>query len=696
MSRSFNWSRKACILSYQLFLFTLVSAGTALAASCPAGTPGGCDFGHPTCGRVSESQAVSGQSRCSISGTVQNTGGVVSSPEIFFSSPGMTCTRVQPTFGVSPSSIPMFTDPEAVDECALIDWELDCTNSSFSEEIVEFTGNDSCFFQITNVDCSPLVYTISGNVRFSDGDPVADAVVNDGSRSDNTAVDGTYTITSVPNGTYTLIGSKPGYLISPLPETNPAKVAGENLINKDFVVSCAANFIRLENECVAVYSISGKVTFEDGTPISNASTSDGNRSVNTAVDGTYLINSVPNGNYTLVSTKPNLVISALPETNPAIVDGADLFDRDFVARCSEAHMQVDGNCLPAPAPEIITEASDGTFPDYVLVNWNPIEEATSYTVYRSDTEGPLGDAISAPINGTSFQDFGAEPGVHYFYTVISDTGISSNQDEGWRPGNTDQCPDGQECIHQELDPFACASANGFLEQVNIASVINSSNETLNFLVEYRDLFGVTQGAVQTAIEPLQKKDFIVNDMGLVVDTYGTVCVSVIDREEQGLWRGGVTLYKADQRDGEASFGDRSDFALYYPFTNPRTGRFTQPLNTFHLGVPSSATIANWVRITDAEPGDGERLQGELRYFDENGKTTHVDIVDLPDGGRFDFSGHEGIAGVDNIDAIGMVRFTPDVKSDGTAAKYYFSLGRYYYDCIGASCNNFFTAFYSAF
>ena len=39
----------------------------------------------------------------------------------------------------------------------------------------------------------------------------------------------------------------------------------------------------------------------------------------------------------------------------------------------------------------------------------------------------------------------------------------------------------------------------------------------------------------------------------------------------------------------------------------------------------------------------------------------------------------------------MVRFEPDANADGTAAKYYMTLGRYFYDCMGASCNDFYTA-----
>lgn len=256
-----------------------------------------------------------------------------------------------------------------------------------------------------------------------------------------------------------------------------------------------------------------------------------------------------------------------------------------------------------------------------------------------------------------------------------------------------ECPPGEECIYEDLEPSACAGANGFLYQVNIASVQNLKAVPLKVRVEYRDLAGgAPKGIANATIGPNLKQDFIVNDLGLELDRYGTVCV-ITDATERGAWSGGVAIYKPDLRSGTpAPFGTSFDFVLYHPFTNPRKGAYTQPLNTFHLGVDPVSTVANWVSITDGEPGDGKLLFGKLVYLDQDGNTAGEQEIFIPDGGRFDFSGHEGIGGPDNNDAVGMVQFHPKAKEDGTAATYYIVIARYFYECVGASCPNFHTAF----
>ena len=256
----------------------------------------------------------------------------------------------------------------------------------------------------------------------------------------------------------------------------------------------------------------------------------------------------------------------------------------------------------------------------------------------------------------------------------------------------DECPPGQECITEQLQAFGCAGANGFLNQINIATVVNLESVPHSFTVTYTDLFGTVKGSVTTVLEAHLKKDFIINDMGLEKDTYGTVCVKV-DAVQNGAWAGGVTIYKPDERTGSpAPFGQSFDFALYHPFTNPRLGQYTQPLNTYHLGVDRLSTVANWISITDGAPGDGQPLTGELIYFDQEGDVASASQIAIPDSGRFDFSGHEGIAGSANGDAVGMVRFLPNASANGTAAKYYIVVARYFYECLGASCPNFHTAF----
>ena len=529
-------------------------------------------------------------------------------------------------------------------------------------------------YEFNGSDCIEIpTFTISGFVIFEGTNapvPGVTIVSSGGLGSTQTNPIGAYAFNGVPNGDYTLSASKPNFVVVSQNFTNPVQVNGANQPFKNFILACAEGYELIRGDCIEIprFTISGFALFEGtNAPVSGVTvTADGGfGSEITNELGAYEFTGVPNGDYVLSASKPNFVIVSQNFANPVQVNGADEPNKNFILACAEGYQLQGSDCIETP-DQIIDEASDGTFPDYVLVTWNPSQNGTSYTIYRSEVPGELGDPIVIGHPETSYKDTSAIPDKHYFYTIVSDDGVTSNQDEGWRPGSDDQCLPGQECIHEELDPFACASANGFLGQVNIATTINQSTIPLDFKVEYRDLFGVTKGVVEANIAPLQKMDFIINDLGLEPDTYGTVCVTV-DTEERGAWSGGVSLYKADERDGEQAFGAAVDFVLYYPFTNPRTGSYTLPLNTFHLGVRQDGTIANWIRITDAEPGDGERLRGELLYFDEQGKLIKSDQVDLPDGGRFDFSGHEGLAGIENVDAVGMARFVPESKGSGEAA-----------------------------
>ena len=542
------------------------------------------------------------------------------------------------------------------------------------------------------------VYSISGSVTLEGSNaPVIGISVSgtNGLGNVTTGTTGGYLFPAVTNGDYSLNISSPAYVVT-RKFTNPVTVSGSNVTQRDFVLSCATGFVFKNGQCVAIYQISGAVTLGEvnGPRIPDVTIggTGGLGTLQTNSQGSYVFTNVTNGSYALAASKTNFVVVSQSFTNPVSVNGANVANRNFVLKCADEFTFQNGTCVRIPE-SITVQASDGTFSDFVLVTWTPSTRVDSYELFRSDIPGQQGTLIGSGISGTQFQDTTADPDARYHYTVVVNDPVSStsNQDEGWRPGASDRCEDGKECINEKLEPTACASANGFLEQINVATVISRSVTPLDITVEYRDLFGEVKGTAGTTLQPNQKMDFIVNELGLELDTYGTICVAA-KTDELGAWMGGVTLYKADTRDGDLPFGTRFDFVLHYPFTNPRTGTFTQPLNTFHLGVQKEATIANWIRLTDAEQGDGERLRGELVYYDANGEVITVDIVDLPDGGRFDYAGHERIGGDNNIDAVGMVRFIPAEKSDGSAQKYYLSLGRYFYDCVGAGCTNFYTAF----
>jgi hypothetical protein len=295
-----------------------------------------------------------------------------------------------------------------------------------------------------------------------------------------------------------------------------------------------------------------------------------------------------------------------------------------------------------------------------------------------DSEGEVGSFVKMALFQPSEMlrpnhGFQSKLGVSYatsFYTVHEMLEIIPNEGDK---------------VHERLESQACVGANGFLEQVNIVSVINKLNSSLPVTVSYYDASGQMQGTVQSVVAGNLKSDFIINDMGLELDTYGTVCVDVDG--PVGSWSGGIALYKPDQRSGAGVFGDGFDFALYYPFSNPKVGVTTVPLNTFHLGTDARDTVANWIAVSDAVT-DGARLKGALKVYGATGSLVYEERVVIPDGGRIDFAGHLSLTGGLNIDAVGMAEFVPDnVEQD-----YYLTVTRYFYDCQGVACNDFLTAF----
>lgn len=252
---------------------------------------------------------------------------------------------------------------------------------------------------------------------------------------------------------------------------------------------------------------------------------------------------------------------------------------------------------------------------------------------------------------------------------------------------TDPCDEGSRI--ERLRPIACGAPNGFFGQINIATVINTSFVNLeNVQVAYFNAAGQGVGAVSKTLVPNEKWDVVVNDIGLQPDTYGTVCVITqanSPNKVNGVWTGGLTIYKL--RDpGPFGGGSTFDYALYYPFTNPKKGVSLVPVNTnFPLNPNAEGTVANWIRLIDATTGDAKGLRGTLRFFDTNGAVLKTTVVDqIADGGRFDFGGHEALP----RNAVGLAEFTPEDPNQS----YYIESTRYFYEGVGATSTHFFSAF----
>ena len=690
-----------------------------------------CNIGDTACTNgATESEIVGDGQKCSFKGTVRNVGEILNSnPTLFIDGTLCSAEILFPGCGTATWEINDCFAGEVLwsaNDTAFVDiTDISCCDSAEGQQCSagvgicsrtgtilcdgtcdavpgdpnpagEICGNDlddDCDGEVDEIRCVDLP-SISGKTLLQGANtPISGVTVSGTGGLGSTQTDGNadYSFTNVSNGSYTLTASKTGYIV--VSDPNPVTINGTSLTNQNFILACAPGYAELNGECIQTSAnfISGRVTFEGtGEPIFGVDIFlDGTVLRVTDVNGAYLYDGLDNGQYQVTLLEPGYVLVSQTFSNPVEILNADQPNKDFILSCAPGYHWMSGACVTIE-PTIIIMASDGTYKEYVLVEWDAAPDATSYTLYRSDVPGPIGDVIATNIIGTTFQDTSAVPDKRYYYTAISNNGVSSNQDEGWRPGNENECQLGDECYFEGLEPFACANANGFLRQINIATVINRLPVPLSGTIEYRDLTGATKGSINFTTQAEQKMDFLVNHLGLTADSYGTVCITM-NTDIIGAWSGGVTLYKSNFRNGEPVFGTDFDFVLYYPFTNGRTGEYTLPLNTFHLGVRRDATVANWIRISDAIKGDGHGLSGVLEYIDASGVVKQAVPVNLPDGGRFDYAGHVGLSGPDNHDAIGMARFKPALNSANEVVKYYISVGRYFYECVGASCNNFYTA-----
>jgi len=84
--------------------------------------------------------------------------------------------------------------------------------------------------------------------------------------------------------------------------------------------------------------------------------------------------------------------------------------------------------LLAQGNDITVEASDGVYPNYVLVKWNPVPNATAYKVFRSAfDDGTMPEQLTEWKQSTWLNDYGAKENKKYSYSVkakMADKNIS--------------------------------------------------------------------------------------------------------------------------------------------------------------------------------------------------------------------------------------------------------------------------------
>lgn len=541
------------------------------------------------------------------------------------------------------------------------------------------------------------IYSILGTVKYWQNNELkklSGVTISDGTRTAVSDANGSYFIPNVPEGSYTLRATKPGYSISPEGFTNPFT---NTLPQK------SANFLAVDGDAFVEFSIKGlgygerpldpfdldlnqpltagrvyklliaaRDIDQDGQPTLIHGVTFDIKAQNATLGSwfTQTFSWTPSTSTTVRDNNLSNVVSGQDE--PGQVSLRDDYNGLRIREDRESSVAV--LYFKAGAAGSIVKI------DFDSDQWNPGDglNKSMYYILRGihDSLFSRNQKIFKLNQGRGF----------VFQAPVLAPHVAKADPTGERAENLGGfcLPGATDCIFEELEPSACAEANGFLNMTNIASVLNLRATALKVNVIYRDLLGKKLGSVSTELGPNAKQDYIVNDLGLLPDTVGTVCVET-NANDRGGWSGDVKMYKPNTRPGGSGF----DFVTSYLFTNSRKGEFRAPLNTFHIGTDPGSLVANWLSIADANTTDGKGVRGTIRYYNDQGEMVHEDKVDLPNGGRFNFPGHDAISPT-NGDAIGLARFVP---KEAASTEYYASLTRLFYDCGKQGiCNDFLTGF----
>ncbi len=182
--------------------------------------------------------------------------------------------------------------------------------------VTEYSNPD--LFSLAVAD--DITYTITGQVRTSNGMGIANVTVSDGTRTATTDATGNYTLSGVPAGSYTLTPALSGYTF--IPATRSVTVSA-NVSGQDFTAT---------GQQIPTYSVSGQVT-HNGTALAGVTVSDGTRTATTDATGNYTLTSVPAGSYTLT---PALIGYTFTPATRSVTVSANVSGQDFTATAEQA------------------------------------------------------------------------------------------------------------------------------------------------------------------------------------------------------------------------------------------------------------------------------------------------------------------------------------------------------------------------
>lgn len=201
-------------------------------------------------------------------------------------------------------------------------------------------------------------HTVSGRVvLMNQGDLSGVTIRDDAGHSTTVAADGTYALHGVRSGVRTITPSKTGYFF---PESSATITVEADVTGVNFTTWQKG------------YSISGKITFEDGTPLAGATVNTGTGgTVTTDSNGNYIIGAPDPknpfysfgflfpGSYTITASKTGYIMA--PTNQNVTIDSADLTQVNFTATLITYH-PVSGRVIlddGTPAAGIVIQTTTG-------------------------------------------------------------------------------------------------------------------------------------------------------------------------------------------------------------------------------------------------------------------------------------------------------------------------------------------------
>jgi len=145
--------------------------------------------------------------------------------------------------------------------------------------------------------------------------------------------------------------------------------------------------------------------------------------------------STSTGTYTLLGTTPSRGVnhtSILADTTYYYKVSAT--DRITVGEVSQIFLGYTGSALSAPA---LVDASEGTYPDKILISWSAVTGATSYKVYYSTTPSGEFNLLGSTV-GTTATHESVPSGTTYYYVITASSDVEVSVPTAVQPGSTSE------------------------------------------------------------------------------------------------------------------------------------------------------------------------------------------------------------------------------------------------------------------